>query len=1345
MTRALPAIAPVALATLFAFAAPLSVLAALPVCRAPLATAGLKRQPMEMKVSRYVHQGKEFPLVEFASGPRRVSLNGLYGDFPHQEHIQFGRIRFLDGREQVLTLWLTAVDEWDATPKPGDSFSFDESARTATWSRPYDFGGKTATMRYTASILPDGRIAIDYDLGIPEEERAAARHPPFFCRIHREAFAEGEREWGWGDAVHNEYPADRLVADGRHQVNYDVGAVGSNVFHWETRDPKRHFSIEFPSLPMVERGMWVEYEPDDNGRRGSLCIFPVASATGRFVVDLGESETAALTPPPPVAGVDFWADDAKHVPLKPSRNLLMNGSFEQDFKGWHWEDWGARYTPCEKPREEIVEGGVSGRYALLLRGGQPHVAALCSAPFALESGRTYTVSMWVKAVGGKPFFLDANVRSVADHGTFWQFRGLDQFKGVTADPGEWKRHTFSFIADAVGTYVQIGPRGWLEESQDPARGVLVDAIQVEEGDAPTDFAEDPYVANLVTSRPLNDLAPSDRFDARLDVQAFGGAPGSVRVRIFDAYYEEKYSRVFPLAGSDATLDLGLDDPAAKARLGKGVFLVRLDFSCGSPAKTWTDYLRFSVIEPLRNDYPTAQLFAIHPWWECGNRPELCQRKTQEWGFNSTDGGGNRFFKSDVFRFAEAGGFRDYLHPVMYDADYVKDAAQHLPDGLEPPASLNPRDFTGTPAELATVELAAYRCALECEARNDVWTFFNEEEDWTRRVGFETHWRFIDAVRRGVSRAYAERGLPAPRFAESHGTSHYFKGRNDDTIRGYLETANRHGMKYDVVTIHPYGNIDKGTLSQHDLDEETQNLLADMKQAGYPESTPVFFSECFNMHPVRIPSWQADGWGDGYRVHNSPSLDFGNREFVMAASQARLYAIALKFWPKVRLVHCWNTRPAFDLRLTPWLFVLAANTTGHLLGDPEFVGDAQPYSDIRGYCFRDRRTGRAVMPVWTTNHDVEWGVKPSPVLSMELPPDVEFYDLAGNKRTPDSSGTPTRVPLTPAPLYLVSNDAEALLRSLRESVAEDPSTALTVNVLPRLDGSLRAEIRNETKARQTGRMAIAGRDLAYDLAGKESMSVKVADGALEPMKLQSWRGAVSFLPRSWATSWFVTPKCGDRPDWDAIPALEFSTAAGPKTPGFRAWCKTAWNPDFFFVRVEVEDPSYTPWEGDGREFDPKALYAHDGCLEIYFDAFADALMSWGRSYDENDSRYDFLGPHVHRLVAVNWQLAQGTDSATDEEIREKLVRSFARTEKGYVYEVAFAARYMAPVELKAGSVVGFGLTVHDYDFSRRNPQGNPLHTSVSNTTVPGTDCNLKPYLFPLTLLGEPTEQTAKKEY
>jgi hypothetical protein len=57
-----------------------------------------------------------------------------------------------------------------------------------------------------------------------------------------------------------------------------------------------------------------------------------------------------------------------------------------------------------------------------------------------------------------------------------------------------------------------------------------------------------------------------------------------------------------------------------------------------------------------------------------------------------------------------------------------------------------------------------------------------------------------------------------------------------------------------------------------------------------------------------------------------------------------------------------------------------------------------------------------------------------MLKLALPNDVHFVDLMGNDRaTPpaDADGT-SAVPLTPAPIFVVSRDAEGLLKVFEEA-------------------------------------------------------------------------------------------------------------------------------------------------------------------------------------------------------------------------------------------------------------------------------------------------------------------------
>lgn len=1319
--------------------------ATLPVGTAPFEREGVKRCATKLVSRPFSYKTNFWESADFVCGTRRLIVSGADSKIDCNNPLRFGRIIVMDGREQVAQLVIAVDGEWDTKVHEGDELVVNKEKGTATWSRKWPKGdGTFARFTYTVTAQDDAKVVIDYDVGVSAAEAAQLKRIPVSSRLYIEPTYALNSEYGFGDEIHEFYPEQEILAKKQTQMNLPLRAK-SNTFNFEERNALKFWSLTFPD-GCAQYGTCIDYLTKMvNNKpygRGVMYMFPLApnaklglKTKGRFVFDLGQSAVPKVQGYPAVGGLDFWEFDAVHVPQPPTRNWLSNGSFEQGLKNWRWDDWGAEYTKPDKglPREEVAEGGKFGRHALVLRGSQYICPALCSAPMPLEPGEKYTISCWAKSLSDKPQHFRMDVRSVNRNAKYFQFKGQNDFPSFKVS-SEWQQFHHTFTADAGGFFLRLCAPGGNADN-----AVLIDGVQVEKGEKATDFAEAPFVAHLVSSNRYNDLKPGDDYALALDVQSFAKVPGSMKVTVKNFYDEVKFEQSFELKG-DARIPLNVVPTA----LGKGIFVVRMDFTCG--AQTWTDYARFSVLKPLDGKQPVAQFFANHAWYQRVSRAEHFIKKYVEWGWNSTDGRNNYYTTKSAFApLAKQLNIRNYVHPVAYERAFLQNLATNLPSGvkLEGKDALNFHTWTGTPAQLELIEVAAYHLAKECAPEDDIWTFWNEEESWARKVGFDVHCKFVQAVRRGVIKAFKERGLPAPRFCESHGTSHYFNGRNYDAIEGYLAAADKAGFKYDVVTIHPYQNIDGGTLGPKDSDLETQHLIKQMKEHGYPDSTPIMFTECFNMHPVRIPPWGADGWGDSYRANTQPSQDRGRREFIMAASQCRLYVIALKFYPKVQLVHPWNTSPTLDVDFAPYSFILAANTLQHLMPSPKFYGDAQPYGDVRGYCFM--QGDNAVMPIWTTNHDIEWGTKPASVIQMVLPRDTKFVDMEGNEREPDSVTLPgnfitrrwaktkiVRVPLTPAPLFLISKEPEALLNALKNAVAEDPSTALSVDVRPDAASRVNLVLQNETKAQQKGALQVSGATIPYDIAPRGKVSMPLASGNTQPMQLQTWRGTISILPNPWEIKYFFVPKCGAQPDWSKIPSQPLTTIKGSPHKDSRAEYKMAWNKDFLFVRVEMKDPDFITTDTNSKDFVPTALYANDGCLEVYFDGFANARAQGQKDYDLDDSRYDFLGQEVHRFLAVNWQLAQGTASATDQEIKDKLVRKFTRTASGYVYEIAFAARYMAPVDLKPGTVAGVGVCLHDYT---REAGKARKHGNLSNATRQGADCDKKPYLWPTFILAE----------
>lgn len=1330
----------------------------LPKAYAPFEREGAVRQKVVLKATKMTYRGKGMDALNFCMGDKRVMVCGADGAVDCNHPIEFGRLVIYMGRKAYAAINLGPYRDRKAPNV--DELTVDEKAGTVTWKRPYTVPGttnETATFTYTVSGTADSRVRVDYDFGVAQEKADAIGnkfHGYTWCNlsymgdVEKNTFGAGGKKWeapGVGAFA-------ELIKNGKDKWHLQTGGtfMPDGPFFHEPENEELRFEIKFPK-GAVGRAPWYPTlaRRGKDWKESRQGVFPIVGLShfhssrpgalpvkGRIEIDLFKSSLARHKAEPATGGIDFWASDALHVPARPTRNLLVNGSFEQGLKHWRWEDGGSFWSEPENGEPEkysiVTNNAHAGRRAMWLTGGQRRLAGVCSAAMPLRAGVKHVASVWARtAPGKKTGYLAMTPRSVAMRGNraFMKFKAdPDNVKcqwGVKEEEG-WKRFEYTFTPDDAGVYMGLS-----------GNNVLVDSIQVEEGEKATEWTDDPVVAHLRTSDPDNDLRPGEAFDARLELTGRANLGYGLKVRVTNAYRETVWeTEARGTLDANGLGEAALDMPAEK--MGEGVFVLRYDFETAD-GKKWTDYERMAVMEPCNGTHATKNFYSSFPWFGRMARAGDFARKRFEWGYGSTDGQRNEtLLELPEAKFYDMYGFKNIVHPVAYERACETNAALRAAVLEQNPELKGQKHFStyrnikkATPEVVKALEETAYALAKACHTNDTTWTWWNEDEDRARTLGYEEYFKLQHACWKGCKRAFDERGLKLG-FTPTHGTSHYFRGRNYDAVDGYMETANRHGFKYTAISIHPYSNIDGGVLGGHDSDVETQHLISRMKHYGYPDDTPIYFTECFNMLSMNIPEWGARGWADGFRGQQMPSLAGGVRETTHAASLMRLYIIALKFWPKVQLVHPWLAPPVFDLGFSQWYWAKVANTLARMLPDPRWHGDAQPFGDVRGYCFRQRgKDGKemAVMPVWTTNHDVELGRRQGPTILMDLPKGTRAYDMNGNERrlpAPDK-GT-YAVGLTQAPLFLVHEDAAALLKALEEAGSDDPTTAIAVDVRPGADGALELRLTNETKKRQAGETKVGDETVAYDIPPKGEFRKELLRGGTEPLKMNTWKGTVGLLTKPWETQWFYVERCGDKPDWGKIPAMPITNEVrgkDGKPVKMKAKFQAAYNADYFHLRVEVTDPQLVELAKYPQPVKKQQLYIYDTCLEVFFDGFADARTQGERGYDENDSRYDFAQGMCHRLRAVNWQLAQGTRSATDEEIRTKLRQKWERTEKGCVYEIAFAQRYMAPIDLKPGTVCSMGLYLHDYF-----EPGEKVERGLSLATRKGATCDQKPYLWPI---------------
>lgn len=1216
---------------------------------------------------------------------------------------------------------------WPFKPIDGDpdDLKLDPATGVTTYTKPYlNSAGQRSLFTYRLKPLGDSRVELTWDTGSAD---GASLWVTFGTRYRGRRITVGGVPF-----VENSFEA---LQD--KTATFQSFAGGDLVY--DADDPLNGFRLELGGLSgginegvsghdkgQVRRFSFSYRTTDRKGDRG-----------GRVVIDLGEVELSDAALPPPVGGIDFWKNDATHVPLAPTRNVMHNPSFEQGLRGWFWIGGGAKYTPTHVPKYEIVREGFVGPCALRLNRVQMASPGLRSMPLALDKGRRYTVSFYAKSVLDRQTGFHLAFGNAARGGTLsgrpWGDMENKESQFTVTDA--WQRYHRSFTADAAGVALHLS-----------GSGVLVDGLQVEAGDAPTDFVCDPLDVNFVTSDPDNDLRPGEPMDAALNGVGPVGTRGAVELEIQNAFRDVLFARRLEMtvpSNGVARLPLGLD----AATFGTGVFVVKATVTVdGFPP--YCDYYRFAIMDPLANTHPTSRLTGtlLGDAWRISRGEDLA-RKFMEWGW----GGTSWMPIHDILETNSVAVDLMRRHRFVNAQTTLLDELWRARKPEDMPWAKGHRDLYDlpavTPEYVKYVEDTSYEILRRVPKDMLPYTAYGNEEESSKYPAsgqFAEYFKLQSAVGRAAKRA----GLGC---TPTSGTSGYNLLRGFEPYEGYLKAAHDAGFAYDALAVHPYGSIDKGSLSTSDLDDEAARLIEQGKRYGYGDETPILFTELFNIPETYVPEWGAGPSYDAY-PSGKPTYDFGNREFIQAASAMRLYIICMKYWPRIQVANIWSCRPYMDLHLTPILLCKAVNTLGHLMPDPRYVADIRPAAGIRGYAFR-QPDGSGLAPVWCTTADVENGLKRCPVLAVKFGQPVEFVDFMGNPRfaAPDKEGY-IRLTVTPAPLFVKAQDPVKLAGALQAAEPEDSASSLAVTFAPDAEGRISAALKNLTGRPQKGVLEVGGQKIPYALPGNGETVLAVpgaGDGA-SAAAMHRWDAAYRLVPEgggptagAWRMDYFFATRCEGEPQWDALPALAITNrcvkggAQRVKPGDHEASYKIAWDTRNLYLRVEVADDKVLAdpelWKTPNAE---KQLWNADGALEVYFDTGANGRSNAAKTFDNDDYRYDFAPPkdgrdgagQVWRFREVYHQLADGVNMASKEEASKKIACRYARTAHGYTLTVTFAQRYLEPIVLKPGFVAGCGVYLHDHD-----APGWQASKGLGTTTEPGRPCDGHPELWPIMVL------------
>jgi len=1306
----------------------------------PFEQRQIKRQKFELVSKSFREKGKAHDAFSLASGNKRIAVRETA-----LNRMNAGEERITIFLNDVPTVYFRFVGGYKKDGKWTPYAQLRDHSRVRLtgnkedgvihWENSYTLpDGSPAVFRYQLKTLGNGKVELSWNTGYSEDQAEAFRKQGVQigngCLLYL-SIADCRKHVLKVNGKTLVYTPETVLKEKKSILLWS-GKVETLIMDPEKKAECLEIQFEKP-FPMSFREQF-SYRRFSGGFMGSS-----NAPAGKMILDFGETGVKSAGLPPAVEGNDFWTMDALHVPHSPTRNLLPNPGFEQGLRYWNWVDGGAQYSRSAVPRFQVVDGGLSGRKMLVVNPVQTRAAGLASTALPGKKDQKYTVSWYAKAE--KPGSAAKLTLYSRKWGGKFDRSYLEKDKPFPLT-SEWKRYSQTFVSDGAPIALVLNVSG--------GGKIWLDGIQYERGESATGFVSPSLEGVLRTSDPDNCVEFGKPLNAEFEI--LGKGAGKAEFSLFDFYKKELWKKTY-----DVKAGMRLALPLDSKQLQQGIFFLRVKYEIPG-TKPYFDFHRFTILKSLNNTHRTKDLFGgLLDTRTFRTEDYLALRRRFGMGGSASYGNGH---ENDPLQYElrKKFGITDYTHTLILPKET---AAKRIADPDYKLKMMTSRMWRRkseqeipylrrySPEVLKRVEEMAYRCAKRHpEVR--VWTWATEEETVVPAIqerDFAEYAKFQEAFYKGF-----KRGNPGSFVMPSGGTSGFGRIRGRSELRGYLK-ATRGKVKWDAVAVHPYGAID-GVGECDDLDEVLQLLSSDMAEFGYGKETPIFLNEGFGVNPVR--------WGDGpdytYRATNY-TYDLGLWEFLHAAKHARVFLICLKY-PQVKHFNTWQSfnREMIDNELTPVASLKAVNTLGNLFGDPVFVDDIRPASGMRGYAFRNEK-GQGLAALWCTLSDVELGHARGPVMNVRFSgPPPTLIDLMGRecklKKEKDGS---VNIQLTPAPLFLLGGDPAALASDLQNASVSGAGSSVAVSFAPDLDGSVSAKIANLTGKAQSGKLRIGNRSIPFKVDGKKTENIILnAPENLLPGRLYQWKydytldfPGLNPVTKHWNMEYFVVPRVNGAPDWSKIPAVPMTNRYLPvvnlkRVPGghpgdFSAKYQLAWDSKNLYLRVEAEDDSFNPdhpkfW--DSKVMQKNQLYLLDGCLEVYFDCGANGRTGKG-GYDLDDYRYDFCagnregrsGPgRVCRLREVYLEYGGGVNMPSKEEAAGKIKCEFTRISKTkYAYTITFGQRYLEPLSLKAGTIAGVALFLHDKE--------NNLWKGLSTAVESGSHCDFRPDLWPLMILGK----------
>ena len=1054
-------------------------------------------------------------------------------------------------------------------------------------------------------------------------------------------------------------------------------------------------------------------------------------------------------------GIDFWKDDRLNVPnYDECRNMLSNPSFEAGLRYYTFPSSIGTYQPGYEDKYTIdTAEGKFGRASLKIRTECPAHPFDCIQSFAypVDKGVSYTLSFYAKTNNPGTLLevahVSANSFAKEQQPNILALSALQLSKS-------WERYAIPFKSNSTGYGFSFKI---LKNVKDGA--VWIDGLQLEKGGSATEFTEKPVCVVLSTSAEGNFLTPEEKINAKLRLNTDRpNSRGTVTVTVKDFFYNIVDLGKFSFkTNSDGCADVSLPvDEFYKGK--KGVFVVKTVTDVGD-SKNNIEYSRFAVMDKMHGKHRNKDIFSYHqlviPNYEKG------LARWRDIGLGSTNYFYYNFHDKQIF---------DLLKKYDID-DTCALLRQHWDSSLKPRTNYGTGNTIsiqkngaadGKPDVLvqgmrewesvSPEQAKAVEAAAEKYARYYYWRkkfAFHQEMGGYKILDngqFDDVARLLIACAKGVKKASPDN------LAFTEGGAGNIMAATS-LIDNLLTAAEKidPGFKFDRFAAHAYGHPEN-----EEFDDLLKSFFSMLDRHGYTKA-PIYINEGGYYSPFCIAEWGLTPYRpflmDHYQLW-AISYDMGWGERISATLTIRAWLLALKYQDRIKQFNMWRPFIYQDCDLTPMAVQKAANTLARLLGNASFKKEIVFAARSKAYVFEDADR-MPIAAIWGYEEQIEQGYM-APLL-MEIKSNgavTEVLDLMENSYNVPANQQMIELPLSPFPIFLKGRQGETgkLIEIVRNISVQGEKTP-PIQVIPKLKNkdTLLLEIKNLLTREFSGEMTvISGADTKQceiKISGCEKflMDVKLphpavdsqinTDNILWTIKTQNgnhYADRVMLDLFSVKKASRTISMTGNLSEWDDIPYIQIrNTKPIQKTPykDFEAKFKTAWDDKYFYLLVDVTD--------DKLFYDAPIRNSAEATtcdvMLVYFDTLCNGKEKNTLRVDSDDYYYVFM-PRPDDGIAKVWvqeacnqQLSIGVEAVKAGTFNTDIKTCFRKTDKGYFYEIAFPQLAVLPLQLKAGSVFGFGLFILDKD-DKKSPE-----KALTLSSSPGSCCWRSAHLWPQAML------------